>query len=566
MHLTGVVEVMPHTHTHNHDTRHMRDAMMARTGAVLAGLLGAASAYNQPNIVFFLADDIGWSDFGYFGMDLYGATPMIDTLAEQGVRLACVYGQTACTPGRAAFLTGRYPIRSGLQKGAIKATQIKGILTDMTLVSDELKKAGYNTAMVGKWHVGCAAWEQTPLWRGFDSFGGFLCNGQMDFYYKKNDGYYDLWDDDQMDTNSDHLDTSVRVSEVYDAKAMDFIAAQSSSTPWFLYYALQDPHTPLTSPDYFLEEYPCSQLTSDSSRQTYCGMMRCIDTAVEAIMSTVSQYGFLDNTLVIFSGDNGGAPKNGGYNWPLRGSKGTLHEGGVRQASFAWGAMLDSSVRGTTYDGQLHLVDFFPTIMAVATSGKWPGLESETLDGVNVWSAISTGAESPRTETLINVVDSAGAIRVGNYKLMVGQGTDSWYQHPDVTYSNDFSSSYIATIFKQPMASKMNTNFSSAKDNDNKNGNGGSSYQLYDVVNDPYEYTNLADTYTDIVTELAAKLEVYAAEAMDYNYQSDQYNDASSNAASTGYWGPWAGEYLSSSEVIKNSKTNKNAVEQKKRE
>ena len=148
-------------HTHNHDTRHMRDAMMARTGAVLAGLLGAASAYNQPNIVFFLAgnapcptplslhlrcvlcnfalsiilacrcvpaervyiarltgsytlpsrppsDDIGWSDFGYFGMDLYGATPMIDTLAEQGVRLACVYGQTACTPGRAAFLTGKH--------------------------------------------------------------------------------------------------------------------------------------------------------------------------------------------------------------------------------------------------------------------------------------------------------------------------------------------------------------------------------------------------------------------------------------------------------------------------
>lgn len=445
-----------------------------------------------------------------------------------------------------SLFAGRYPIRSGLQKGAISATQKKGLFTSFSLVSNELKKAGYNTAMVGKWHVGCAAWEQMPTWRGFDAFLGLVCNGQMGFYTKQNDNYYDLWEDASMDTNYSHLDQTVRVSEVYDGMAMEFIRRQSSNVPFFLYYAMQDPHTPLTAPDYFLEEYPCSQLTADSSRQTYCGMMRCIDTSVDSVVSALSDSGFLGNTLIVFSGDNGGAPKNGGYNWPLRGSKGTLHEGGVRQASWAWGMMLGDSVRGTTYDGQIHLVDFFPTFMSVATSGKWPGIDG--LDGMNVWDAISTGSDSPRTETLLNAVGDSGGIRVGDYKLMYNQKTDDWYAHPDGTYE----SSYIAQHWAKPSVAKMNTNFSSAKD-DNNNNNGP---MLFNVANDPYEYTNLYGTtssdgtdYSAIASDLMERLNVYISEQVDYDYMSDKYDGASSNAASTGYWGPWAGEYLSGNAV-----------------
>jgi arylsulfatase B len=204
---------------------------------------------------------------------------------------------------------------------------------------------------------------------------------------------------------------------------MDFISKQmGKTTPFFLYYALQDPHTPLESPSYFQQQAPCSS----SSRKVYCGMMKCIDTAVQSVMSAISSAGFLDNTLVVFAGDNGGSPKNGGYNWPMRGSKGTLYEGGVRQASFAWGAMINADRRGTTYHGAIHLVDFFPTFMALASSGRWQGVSGQTLDGVNVWQGIATGAASARNETLINAVDSAGAIRIGNFKLMISQGTDSW--------------------------------------------------------------------------------------------------------------------------------------------
>merc|ERR1719261_394251 len=124
-------------------------------------------------------------------------------------------------------------------------------------------------------------------------------------------------------------------------------------------------------------------------------MMSCIDSTVQGIMSAISDNGFVGNTLVFFAGDNGGAPKNGGYNWPMRGSKGTLYEGGIRQASWVWGSMLDESRRGTIYHGQIHLVDMMPTFLGLATGGH-----------------------SPRTETLLNVIGESGGLRWGNWSLL----------------------------------------------------------------------------------------------------------------------------------------------------
>eukprot|EP00041_Stephanoeca_diplocostata_P002344 m.25893 g.25893 ORF g.25893 m.25893 type:complete len:553 (-) comp13226_c0_seq8:1291-2949(-) len=532
--------------------------VQSMSAAVLATVVSCAVAYERPNIVMFLADDIGWSDFGYFGYDLkvdnYSATPTIDYLAEQGVKLACVYGGTACTPGRAAFLTGRYPMRTGLQGGAIKATQKKGIFMNMSLVSDEMKQAGYATAMVGKWHVGCAAWEQTPIYRGFDTFYGFIANGQMDFLSKMNDNYYDLYKDADYETDESALSQDVRVSWLYDAHAEDFIRSQTNDKPWFLYYAFQDPHTPLSSPEYFLEQEPCASMT-DSTRQVYCGMMRCIDTSVEGVMAAVSESGFLDNTLVIFAGDNGGAPKNGGYNWPLRGSKGTLFEGGIRQASFAWGAMLSDTVRGTTYHGALHLVDFYPTFLSIATGGHWVPPEGEILDGVDNWDAISTGASSARQETLLNAYGDSGGIRVGDYVLLYNCKSDDWYAPPG-SYSTNSNGVSVADTSKLISDYLQENGFPTpdaaygvagagndmeAEKNDD-NGNGG--YMLFDLATDPYEYTDLSSTYPDLVTELADLLNVYISEQVDSSYDSDKYNDASSMAAATGYWGPWLGQCL----------------------
>ena len=230
------------------------------------------------------------------------------------------------------------------------------------------------------------------------------------------------------ETDEYALSTDMRSSWLYDAHAEDFIRshkASGSGAPFFLYWALQDPHTPLSAPDYFLESEPCVDV-ADETRQVYCGMLRCIDTSVEALMVALSESGYYESTLVIFAGDNGGAPKNGGYNWPLRGSKGTLFQGGIRQASFAWGTMLEESVRGTTYYGPLHLVDMFPTFMSIATAGHWKPTFDYELDGVDVWFALSQGATSPRNVTLLNAIDDAGGVRIGDYSFLYNVKDDGW--------------------------------------------------------------------------------------------------------------------------------------------
>lgn len=505
----------------------------AAASLLLATIIVASHGYSQPNIVFFLADDIGWSDFGFHGYDLDGATPTIDQLASEGVKLYAVYGGIACTPGRAAFLSGRYPMRFGLQKGAINAAQLKGIPVNESLISDEMQKAGYHTFMTGKWHVGHAAWCQTPTSRGFDKYYGFMCNGQMDFMSKTNDNYIDLYEDTDMVTDEDQLSEDVRSSWLFDAAAEDFIADHATNRPqdpFFMYYALQDPHTPLTSPSYFMSSEPCSEI-SDDSRLVYCGMMRCIDSSVQSLMAALSTYGYYANTLVVFSGDNGGAPKNGGYNWPLRGSKGTLYEGGIRQASWMWGSMLKDSVRGTIYKGQVHLADMLPTLMSVATGGHWAPGENKKLDGMDVWQAISSGTESPRNVTLLNVIDSSGGIRAGNWSLLYNCKSDGWYDPTSSSASN--AQGYIPP----PQSSKVRVT-------------GDDYYELYNVGEDPEQYNDVAEDYPEVVAELLTMLNTYISEAVDYNVDSTKYDAAKEQAASTGYWGPWLSdcEYLGTCE------------------
>lgn len=489
---------------------------------------GLCQAYTRPNIVFFLADDIGWSDFGYHGYDLVGATPTIDTMASEGVKLYSVYGQTGCSPGRAAFLAGRYPLRFGMQNGAINVQQRKGIPLNESLISNEMKKAGYMTMAAGKWHVGHAHWDQTPTFRGFDHFYGFMCNGQMDFLTKMNNNYLDLYHDGVPETDEYALSEDTRSSWLYDAAAEDFITNHKTNnpdSPFFIYYALQDPHSPLSSPEYFLESEPCS-LISDESRQTYCGMMSCIDSTVQGIMSAISDNGFVGNTLVFFSGDNGGAPKNGGYNWPLRGSKGTLYEGGVRQNSWVWGANLDDNVRGTIYSGAIHLVDFLPTLMSVATGGHWVKPENKSLDGMDVWSAISTGSASPRNITIYNVNGDSGGIRMNDWSLLYNCKEDGWY--------NPMSSSNAAHGYTPPPASELEKRINLQKDDDNSNG-----VYLFDLSNDVLQQYDVAESYPEIADEMLAILQVYISEQADVNIDSDKEDEAKEVAAETGYWGPW---------------------------
>jgi len=504
--------------------------------AVAGSIVQQVEGYTAPNIIFMIADDIGWSDYGYYGYDMSGATPTIDQLASEGVKLNCVYGGIGCSPGRSQFLTGRYAIRHGIQKGGLNNKQAKGIPVNNTLIAAALSSVGYATAAVGKWHVGCAWPEMTPTYRGFDSFVGFVCSGEMSFTEKTNDGYLDLWNGTTMITDESLLSEDVRSSWIYDAGAEDFIrghGAKGTGQPFFLYYAQQDPHSPLSAPDYFLESSPCVNI-QDEDRQIYCGMMRCIDTSVEGMMAAISDIGQYSNTLFVASGDNGGAPKNGGYNYPLRGSKGTLFEGGIRQNSWIWGAMLPSQVVGTTYYDQLHVTDFFPTFMSIATAGMWHPNYDYDLDGMDVWAALSMGFASPRNESLLNTLDSTGGLRLGDFVYLEGVSDDGWYIQPDMKTGEK-------VVIQHNKSHLLESCASVTMDNETGRLMGDGCNYLFNVASDPTQQTNLASysSYATLISTMSTKLQAYMAAAVDYNVDSGKEDGASDIAESTGYWGPW---------------------------
>lgn len=258
-----------------------------------------------------------------------------------------------------------------------------------------------------------------PLNRGFDYFYGFLCNGDIDYMAKTAGNFFDFWDQLNFELDEQAMSTDVRSSDMYMAKVDDFLihheATYGHSKPFFLYYPLQDPHTPLDAPDYFLNSAPCVNI-ADETRQVYCGMIRCIDTAVEGLMATASSLGLTENIVVIFSGDNGGAPKKGGYNYPMRGSKGTLYEGGVRQQSWVWSPLLPQGVRGTVNENPFSLIDMLPTFVSIASGGV--GKPTKQTDGVDIWGAIMSGTGVDREWLLYNVVDESGGIRYGCYAML----------------------------------------------------------------------------------------------------------------------------------------------------
>ena len=384
--------------------------------------------------------------------------------------------------------------------------------------------------------MGCAWPEMTPTYRGFDSFVGFVCSGEMSFTEKTNDGYLDLWNGTTMITDESLLSEDVRSSWIYDAGAEDFIrghGAKGTGQPFFLYYAQQDPHSPLSSPDYFLESSPCVNI-QDEDRQIYCGMMRCIDTSVEGMMAAVSDIGQYSNTLFVASGDNGGAPKNGGYNYPLRGSKGTLFEGGIRQNSWIWGAMLPSQVVGTTYYDQLHITDFFPTFMSIATAGMWHPNYDYDLDGMDVWAALSMGFASPRNESLLNTLDSTGGLRLGDFVYLEGVSDDGWYIQPDMKTGEK-------VVIQHNKSHLLESCASVTMDNETGRLMGDGCNYLFNVASDPTQQTNLASysSYATLISTMSTKLQAYMAAAVDYNVDSGKEDGASDIAASTGYWGPW---------------------------
>ncbi|MGC4004815.1 MAG: arylsulfatase [Pirellulales bacterium] len=435
-----------------------------------------SAAEERPNIVVFLIDDMGRHDCGFMGGTEI-KTPHIDRLAKAGTTLDAFYVQPVCSPTCAALMTGRYPMRHGLQTGVVRPWAQYGLpLTERTLPS-ALHDAGYATAITGKWHLGHFAPEYLPTRRGFDHQYGHY-NGALDYFTHIRDGGFDWHKDDRVNRDEGYS------THLVAAEAAKFVTENAGKKPYFLYVPFNGVHSPHQVPAKYLEPY--GALKGD--RKLYAGMLAAVDEAIGQVVTAVEKSGTREKTLFIFSSDNGGpAPGRVTDNGKYRAGKGTVYEGGVRVAAFAtWDGHLPA---GKTLEEPLHIVDLYPTLLKLAGAKSE---QSTALDGRDAWATLSAGKPSPHDAILLNVTPNGGAIRAGDWKLVAKTGEDDPDGEEDA-----------------PAAGKTKGKGNGAKQ---APANGG--IELYDLKSDPYEKTNLAEKQPERVKDLRAKLDAYAKEAV----------------------------------------------------
>jgi arylsulfatase A-like enzyme len=380
--------------------------------AALTGSTGALAAA-RPNILYITADDLGWKDVGYHGSSI--RTPTLDRLAKEGARLEDFYVQPYSTQTRAAALTGRYPMRYGLQTMQVQWFSEFGLPADERTLAQALKETGYRTALIGKWQLGHAQKELLPTQRGYDSFYGHL-TGEID-YFKKTDrgGRPDWWRDEKRLKEEGYATT------LMGKEAVALIGRHDPATPLFLHLSFVAPQTPYQGTKPFIDYYHAD----DERLKAYRAMVTAVDAAIGQVLAALAQRGgMLDRTVVVFHANTGGAVKrkysigdgdttaNVANNGPYRDGHGGLHEGGVRAVALVW---RPGQVPAGAMTELIHAVDLYPTLLSVAGALTE---QTKPVDGLDMWPTIAQGKPSPRQELLLNVEEFRGALRVGDWKLI----------------------------------------------------------------------------------------------------------------------------------------------------
>ncbi|MHC5544441.1 arylsulfatase B, partial [Singulisphaera rosea] len=293
-----------------------------------------------------------------------------------GVRLEQFYVQPVCSPTLAALLTGRYPMRHGLQVGVVRPWAQYGLPLEERTLPQALKQAGYETAIVGKWHLGHVRRDFLPTRRGFDHQYGHY-NGALDYFTHIRDEGFDWHRDDRVNRDEGYS------THLIAREAAKIVEQHDASGPLFLYVPFNAVHAPHQVPDSYKAPYGHLK----EPRRTYAGMLSALDEAVGQIVAAVDKKGIRKDTLFVFSSDNGGpAPGKVTSNGPLRGAKATLYEGGVRVPAFAtWEGHIKP---GSVANAPLHVVDWYPTLL------KLTGISLDqplALDGRDAWGAIAQG-------------------------------------------------------------------------------------------------------------------------------------------------------------------------------
>ncbi|XP_065196700.1 arylsulfatase B-like [Sycon ciliatum] len=478
-----------------------------------------SAAGSKPHIVFVLVDDWGYSDVGFRNPAI--KSPMFDELASSGVLLDRHYVYKYCSPSRASLMSGRWPHHAH-QWNIVPQTVPLGLNLNFTAMPAKLKQAGYATHMVGKWHLGLKSEEYLPVSRGFDTMTGFLTGGE-DHVTQRIQCGTDFWTGRAPDTRNGTYDALT-----YCSVLEEMFSSHSADTPLFLYLALHNVHAPFQAPQDFVDKYAAN--STCKQRRMYQAMVSVADNVTALVVQRLKEKGMWNNTLLVVSSDNGAAPC-AGSNYPLKGSKLTFFEGGVRASAFANGGLLPAKMSGTKVEGYIHIADWYPTFCKLAGvdpddsgPGRFP------VDGHDVWPLLSgESTESTHDDIILgfNYSDyhpQQGAIIVGDYKLIVGAqkfpGNCDSLMHPPIDYP---CSKAPEEADCDPMC-------------------------LYDIRSDPRETHDLYKSQPAVVQRLLHRYMQYADEprAMQdqgYHSRASLPNEADVACAyfakHGGYWRPW---------------------------
>ena len=401
----------------------------------------------RPNIIFIIADDLGWADIGYHGSEIQ--TPHLDRLAEQSVRFERHYVMPTCTPTRVGLMTGRYPSRYGVLSPAYG----KIFDDDTVTLAGALQRCGYETTISGKWHMGSPP-DFTPCKYGFDSSYGYF-HGQIDPYTHHYKTGVRSWH-----KNDKYLEEEGHATDLITNEAIRVIESDHDK-PFFLYVAYSVPHFPLDEPEKWTSVYKGK--IKNQSRLWYAASVTHMDAGIGDIIKAVDRKGIREDTLIVFVSDNGGQKSwhdtkqyKGRYaekphtvlgnNRPLRGWKGEVYEGGIRVPALAnWPGVLEPR----SLPASIHIVDWMPTLCKLAgyspeTDLKW--------DGRDIWPLVCGRIVADEPRMFYWKTPNAFAIRLGNWKLITNKQKKS--------------------------------------------------FELYDVAADPYEEHDLAKRHPERVNEL----------------------------------------------------------------
>ncbi|XP_049869905.1 arylsulfatase B-like [Pectinophora gossypiella] len=526
----------------------------------LVWILVNSDEITRPNIVFIVADDLGWDDVSFHGSDQI-MTPNIDTLAYSGVILDQYYTDTLGTPSRSALFTGKYPLRLGMQSISIKASEDRGIPTPERLLPAYLQELGYQTNLIGKWHVGKSREHYLPTYRGFDTFYGFL-GGSVDYLTYNlietfnHTSFYGL---DFFDGLKPVEDLNGYLTDILTDKAVEVIRDHNTSSPLYLHVSHAAAHVggALVNLQAPLDTVAANDHIAHSARRLYAGMVSTLDKSVGHIVAALAEREILKNTIIVFVSDNGapttGLSQNYGSNFPLRGAKNTPWEGGARSPAVLWSPSLNSGI----WHGLFHVTDWLPTLVAAAG-----GNVNETIDGVNQWEAITKGEQPKRNDILITIDDIGGwaALREGDFKLIVGDLKDDSgdyhgaelraLRHEVPIYEHVLLESETFRVIKETLKMDFNMEDAFAKRNRSNLLTKTIPLQdavacvptkakgcLFNITDDPLEAHDLWKSSPEIVKRMALRLRSMWAGLKPR--WSPQY-DARANPALHDYiWRPW---------------------------